>query len=47
MKRALRIAALMLPLLLTPAVMIAAGHTCYCCQDHVCCDDSCTDCCCK
>ena len=49
MIRFLRAALLVLPLILTPAVTIAAAEAC-CCQDHVCCDccdKGCDDCCCK
>jgi hypothetical protein len=48
MTRFLRAAILMLPLILTPAVTIAADVCC--CQDHACCDcfdKGCDDCCCK
>jgi hypothetical protein len=49
MTRFLRAALLVIPLVFTPAVTMAASPTC-CCQDHVCCDccdEGCTDCCCK
>jgi len=48
MTRLLRIALMMVPLFVTPAIAFAADHACCCCQDHACCDDACADdCCCK
>ena len=45
MARFVRAALLVIPLVFTPALTIAASPTCCCCQDQVCCD-GCTDCCC-
>jgi hypothetical protein len=50
MTRFLRAALLALPLLLTPALTMAAAQACDCCQDHACCDccdKGCDNCCCK
>ena len=50
MTRFLRAALLVLPLIFSPALTVAAAPGCDCCQDHVCCDccdNGCADCCCK
>jgi hypothetical protein len=51
MTRFLRAALLVLPLVFTPVMTMAAQTCCDCCSGHTCCDSccekGCDDCCCK